>query len=223
MIRSINALFVFLLLASCDIGPTSTPADPNQSFTLAKLSSTAPGTVFSAKLSGHDSKGVNYTGSISVANRAQTMRNDVSLTPQEFIINISGGGTSMTYAGTNYIDTNGNLISSVMHTTGQTCAPVAPYAMPETVKIGDFGFLPEITCSDNTTQVRNWRVEDARNGNINVIYNVTVKNQLNTIVSVADVTLTINGSSNIVSCKIVITQPSIKYKITLTVNKPLRG
>jgi hypothetical protein len=64
MIRSTIALVVFLLLASCDIGPTSTLTDPNQSFTLAKLRSTAPGTVFSTQLSGHDSKGVNYTGSI---------------------------------------------------------------------------------------------------------------------------------------------------------------
>ena len=223
MIRRIIALATFLLLASCDIGPTSTPTDPNQSFTLAKLNSTVPGTVFSSQMSGHDSKGVNYTGTISVANRAQTTLNDVSVTPQEFIINISGGGTSMTYAGTSYIDTNGNLISSVMHTTGQTCAPVVPYAMPKTVKIGDFGFLPEITCSDSTTQVRNWRVEDARNGNINVIYNATIRNQLNAIVSVADVTLTINGSSDIMSCKIIATQPAINYRITLTVNKPHRA
>ena len=121
----------------------------------------------------------------------------------------------MTFAGTRYVDKSGSLVSYVIQTTGQTCAPEAPYTMPATVKIGDFGILPAMTCSDNTTQERNWRVEDARNGNINVISNVTFKNQFNTIVSVTDITSTINGSGEILSFKIIVNDPARNYRITL--------
>ena len=150
-----------------------------------------------------------------MANREKIMFNGVLVTPQEFIINFSGGKTSMTYAGTRYVDKNGSLLSYVIQTTGQTCTPVSLHTMPSSVKIGDFGILPEMTCGDNTIQEQNWRVEDAKNGNVNIISNVTVKNQLNTIVSVSDVTYKINGSGDILSFKIVSTQPAGNYKITL--------
>ena len=177
------------------------------------------GTIFSSKLSGNDSNGVRFTGSFSLANREQTILDGEPVTPQEYIISFSGGKTSMTYAGTSFIDTKGNLVSAVVQTTGQTCSPVSPYTMPKTVKIGDFAILPAMTCSDNTTQERTWRVEDGRNGNINFITNVAVKNQLNTIVSVADITSTIDGEGDIVSFKIVASEPARNYRITLKVDE----
>lgn len=219
MLKSIAMGIFVLLLSSCDIIPTSTPTDPSKAFTLAKLESTKTGTIFSSKLSGNDSNGARFTGSFSLANREQTMLEGISVIPQEYIISISGGKTSMTFAGTRYIDINGNLISAVVQTTGQTCAPVSPYKMPETVKIGDFALLPAMTCSDNTTQERNWRIEDAKNGNINFITNLTVKNHLNTIVSTADVISTIDGDGNIVAFKIVASEPAKNYRITLNVDK----
>lgn len=217
MLKNVAIGIFVLVLTSCDIFPTVTPTDPNQSFSLSKLQTTIPDKIYS-KLSGSDSKGVRYTGSISVANRAQTTLDGVLVTQRDFIINLQGGGTYTTITGTGYVDTNGNLLSVFIQTTGLTCKPVSPDVMPETVKIGDFGILPAMICSDNTTQERNWRVEDARNGKINFISNGTVKNQSNTIVTVTDVIFTIDGSGNIVACKIISAQPASRYKITLEVH-----
>jgi hypothetical protein len=218
MLKSVVIGIFVLVLSSCG-GSTSTPTDPNQSFSLSRLQSTTLGTVYSSQLTGSDSNGVHYTGSVSMANRAQTMLKGVLVTQRDFIISISGGGTSMTFTATSNVDTSGNLISVVIQTTGLTCSPESPDAMPTTVKIGDFGILPAMTCSDNTTTERNWRVEDAGNGNINVISNATVKDQSNTMVSAGDATITINGSGNIVAFKIVFTQLASKYTLTLKVHK----
>ena len=218
MIRVIITLLALLFLASCEVNSGNTPTDPNQTFTLPNYKPATPDASHTIRLTGRDSNGVNYTGSIFIASRAQTILNGESVIPKEFIINFSGGRTSVTLAGTRYEDTNGNLKSYTIQTTGLTCAPVSPEIMPSTVKIGDFGILPTMECSDNTSQERNWRVEDARNGNINIISNVTAKNQSNTIVSVTDIIIKINASSNIVSCKIVSSQPAINYKITLEVD-----
>lgn len=207
----------FVLIQGCGGGgggTTSTPTDPNQSFTLSRLQSTTPGTVYSSQLTGSDSNGVSYNGSVSMANRAQTMLNGVLVTPQDLIISLTGGGNSVTVTGTSYADSNGNLISLVIQTTGLTCTPVTPDVIPETVKIGDFGILSALTCSDNTTQERSWRVEDAGNGNIRVISNGTVKNQFGTIVSVTDVTFTIDANGNLVSFKTVSTQSASGFTLT---------
>lgn len=207
-----------LVLFSCGGGGSNdsatTPSDPNQTFSLSALQSTALGTVYTSRLAGSDSNGVSYTGSVSMANRPQTLLNGVLVTPQDSIINLTGGGTSITVTGTSNIDTNGNLIIVVIQTTGVVCTPVSPDSMPSSVKIGDFGILSSMTCSDNTVQERNWRIEDAGNGLIDVVTNGTIKNQFNSIVSTTDVTFTIDDSGNIVSFKTVTTQSVSNFTLT---------
>jgi len=204
---------VVVLISACG-GGGGTSADPNQSFSLSKLQSTTLGTTYSAQLTGIDSRGNTYTGSLAQANRTQTMLNGVLVTPQDVIINLSGGGTSVTVTGTSNLDSSGNLISSVNQTTGTTCAPVSPGKIPVTVKIGDFGILATEVCSNNTTEETNWRVEDAGNGNIRLVQNAIVKNSLNTITTSADVTFVIDGNGNIVSFKAVETILSSNFTLT---------
>ena len=212
---------ICLCLSACgggggsDGGNTTTPTDPNQSFSLSKLQSTTLGTIYSTQLTGSDTDGITYTGALSIANREQTMLGGLLVTPQDLIISLTDDeGFSITLTGTSYFDTSGDLISTVIQTTGLVCMPGFSDNMPTSVKIGDFGILSTLTCSDNTTQERNWRVEDAGNGKIRVISNGTVKDQLNEIVSLTDVTFTIDGSGNIVAFKTKTTQ--LAYDFTLT-------
>jgi len=88
MLKSVFITTLVLVLSSCGGGgggstPTtpSTPTSPTQSFSLSKLQSTAVGTVYTSQLSGTDSNSVNYTGSISLANRTQVMLGGVLVTP----------------------------------------------------------------------------------------------------------------------------------------------
>jgi len=194
---------------------STTPTDPAQSFSLASLQSTTVGTVYSAQLTGSDSDGVSFSGSLSMANRTQIMLGGVLVTPSDMIFSLTGGGGSVTVTGTSYVDTSGNLISLYLQTTGMTCTPVSPDSMPLSVKIGDFGILSTFTCSDNTTQERSWRVEDAGNGNIRIISNGTSKDRFNTITDVTDVIFTIDGGGNIIAFKTVTTLFPSNYTLTL--------
>ena len=218
MIKHILIVLSLLVITACGGGGgsdnTTTPTDTNKSFSLATLQSMTLGTVYTTQLTGSNSDGVTYTGTASTANRAQTMLNGVLVTPRDLIISLTGGGSSITVTGTSNVDTSGNLISVVIQTTGLVCTPVSPDRMPASVKIGDFGILSTLTCSDNTTQERNWRVEDAGNGNIRVVTNGTVKNQSNVVTSVVDVTFTLDGSGNIVAFKTVATQPASGFTLT---------
>jgi hypothetical protein len=220
-LRLILLLSLGVLVSACGGGgggeitsAVSTPTDPNQSFSLSKLQSTTLGTTYSAQLTGIDSSGNSYTGSIAQANRAQVMLNGVLVTPQDLILNLSGSGTSSTITGTNNIDTSGNLISYVGQTSGLTCTPVSPGKIPATVQIGDFGIRSATVCSNNTTIESNWRVVDAGNGRINLISSGTTKNQLNTVVSVSDVTFTIDGNANIIAFKTVATISASNFTLT---------
>lgn len=220
MLKNMIIGLSLLVISACgdsggsDGGTTTIPTDPNQSFSLSQLQSTTLGTVYSTQLTGSDSNGVTYSGSFAIANRAQIMLGGVLVTPHDLIISLTGGGSSFTVTGTSNVDTSGNLISIVIQTTGLTCIPVSPDSMPTSVKIGDFGILSTLNCSDNTTQERNWRIEDAGNGNVRVISNGTIKNQFNAIVSVTDVTFTIDVGGNIVAFKTVSTQSFNNFTLT---------
>ena len=216
MLKNIFIVMFVLLISACGGGgsPSSTPTDPNQTFSLAKLQSTTLGTVYSTQITGSDSNGTSYTGSISLANRAQEMLNGVLVTPRDLLISLSGGGTSTVVTGTSYVDTSNNLIAVIIQTTGLVCTPVSPDNIPTTVKIGDFGILSTMTCDDNTTQARNWRAEDAGNGNIKIVSNATVKDQFNVIISVADVTFTLDSSGNIIAFKAVVTINASNFTLT---------
>jgi len=221
MLKSIFIVTLVLLMSACgggggggDSTPASTPTSPTQTFSLAKLQSTTLGTVYSTQLSGSDSDGTNYTGSISLANRAQEMLGGVLVTPRDLLLNLTGGGVSTVVTATSYVDTSNNLISLVIQTTGVVCTPVSPNNIPSTVKIGDFGILSTLVCDDNTTQETNWRIEDAGNGNILAITNATAKDQFSTITSVADVSYTLDGNGNIIAFKTVVTINASSFTLT---------
>ena len=179
------------------------PTDPNQIFSLSKFLTTSIGTVYSTQLTGSDSNGNTYSGSLAKANRAQEMYGGVLTTPGDIIISLTGGGSSITVTSTGYIDSSGNTIAVVVQTTGLICTPVFPDSLPSSFKIGDFGILADLNCDDNTTQSQNWRVEDAGNGNVNLITSATLRDQFNNITVTVDITYTINGSGDIVFIKIV--------------------
>ena len=181
----------------------TTPTVPDTVFSLATLQSDAVGTVYNTQLTGSDTNGVTYTGSLSMANRVEIMLNGVLVTPHEAIISLTGGGNSMTVTATSYTDTNNFLISVVVQTTGLVCTPVSPDTIPSSVKIGDFGILSTMVCDDNTTQERSWRVEDGGNGTAKLVSSGVIKDQFNTITTAVDVTHTINVAGDILAFKTV--------------------
>lgn len=204
IIKPIALILLSSLLFSCGGGGggNTAPTDPNQIFSLSKLQSAAVGIVYNTQLTGHDSYAINYSGYLLAQNRAQAMLNGVLVTPQDVQIYIQGGGQSITTNSTYYTDTSGNLISLTVQTTGVTCTPVTPDKIPTLVKIGDIGDLSTLVCTDNTTEQRSWRVQDAGNGRILLITTNITKTQANTLVTQGDETYTIDINGDIVAYKV---------------------
>ena len=92
----------------------------------------------------------------------------------------------------------GDLLAIFIQSTGVTCTPVSPDEIPSLVKIGDFGILSDLLCDDNTTQSRNWRIEDGRNGNIKAITAGLGRDNFNNPVSTTEVTNIIDVNNVIV-------------------------
>jgi hypothetical protein len=125
------------------------------------------------------------------------MLGGILVTPRLTLLSITGGGQTITVTSTTYTDTSGLFVGLVVQTTGLECTPVSPDKMPSSVKIGDFGVRSTLICNDDTTYEGNWRVEDAGNGEVDLVTSVTVKDQFNTILQIADGAYRLDGASQI--------------------------
>ena len=192
-----SCLFVVAACGGGGGGSSATPTDPNKLFSLDEFNSTTVGTVYSTQLKGSDTNGVSYTGSISLANRAQIMLSGILVTPRDTLLSITGGGNSITVTSTGYTDSAGLFVGLAIQTTGLACTPVSPDKLPSSVKIGDFGVRSTLICNDNTTYEGNWRVEDAGNGEVDLVASATIKDQFNTILQITDVAFRLDGASQI--------------------------
>lgn len=218
---------VTLLLSGCggggsgNAGSSSTTTSTNttttsQSFSLAKIHSTAPlGLVYSTQLTGSISTGESLTGSLSRTNKAQRILNGVLVTPSEGVGSISDGSATSNLSTTTYYDANNNNYISSITSDGITCTPASSEIPPLNVNVGDAGTFAITTCTDNTMYDVSWKVTDAGNGTIYYIETGEQKNLANVVLAQFKYTFNINIASDIVSYKSVTTTISSGNVITL--------
>ncbi len=144
------------------------PPPPVQEFSMSALKSANSGTVYVAQLSGSDSLGGQWTGSLSITNRSQTMVDGVLATPQETLFSIIISGVEISAGAITYIDGSGYTLNTVLE-DGSICTPAFLYQLPDNIKVGDSGMPPTETCTNNVVIESSWIAEGAGNGNINYV------------------------------------------------------
>jgi len=197
LLKSLTLAFIALVLTAC--GASGYEGKINPEYSLSPLQATKTGPVYTANLSGSDSNDKIYTGTITLTNNTQEMRNGVLVTPRVSTIMVSDGTVSSTEVNINYIDTNGNLISTQNQTTGEWCTAITPDRLPTSVKFGDYGALSTLNCDNGTTIDRRWRAEEAGNANVSIVTTFIHKSDANTITADTDITHTLNDQGTIIA------------------------
>jgi hypothetical protein len=195
---------------------SSTSIDTKQEFSLAAYKDLTEGTVFSSGLTGNDSKGNSFSGSITVTNRPQELLGDVLVTPRDITISYTVNGTPIILTGTDYYDDAAFLLQSKVQPTAVTCISSSPYTVPDTVSTGDAGIFPSASCDDNTTRESDWRVEDAKDGKIYFILSYTIKDEFGSIISTGEDKYTVDSNNVLVGIEVTTTEISTGYTITVT-------
>lgn len=189
----------FFLLAACSGGGGggggTTQTNPEQVFSLSKYHDLTPGLVYSTQVSGSVTPGGAVTGTFSVTNRAPLMRNSIFVTPTDTVVSLTLDGVTAKATGTSYRDQEGYLVEDFFE--GVTCTPVFPSRMPNTIRAGDAGTLPELVCTDSTIWTTSWRAESAGPDKINLVLASTNKSFGNATLLTGTDTYTIGISGNI--------------------------
>jgi len=187
--------------------------DPATSVSLAALTSTTPGLLYTSAVEANDTDGVTYTGNVAVANFAQTELEGVLVTPRETAITLTNGSTSGTLRETSYFDDSGFLV--YREAPPLVCTVSSSDKLPVSVSVGDSGLLSSLTCNNSSIQTSNWDVLDAGEGDIALVISTTSKDQFDVTVSTETTTFTLDAGGVIVSFKSVLTQTASGYERTV--------
>ena len=196
---------IFITLTALMITACGSENNNSISVSLSKFKSTKTGPVYSTQLAGIDSNGVSYEGSLSSINQTQGMFNGILFTARDFAVELNDGNNFVIFSSTSYIGSNNNLLSFIFQ--GNTipvqlsCTPVTPDNLPSSVNVGDFGDLSILVCSDRFILERNWKVEDANDGNILLIFNKTLKDTFNETILVKKIVYTLSSDGYIIAFK----------------------
>jgi hypothetical protein len=222
----ISTLFLVTLI-SCGGGDgdssSSTPTDPDQEFSLVGYKDLTEGEIYGTGITGSDSEGNEFEGVVFVYNTKMTLNLDlfpgVPVTDRSTSINLVFGSASIDISQREFYDESAYLLLMEVWATGMDnamlCYPAYPYALPDSVKIGDTDTYPMFTCEDGSTQDQSWRIEDAKDGKVYFVTEAQAKDEFGSLVSTTEFKFTINSESELLGFKGTITDVISGYTITM--------
>lgn len=176
LINVIMGLFAVVVfgMAGCGGGGESTATQPPASakvFNLSKYTTLAAGPVISFNLTGTDTAGASYTGSLSetvdgpvVFETINTIKKRALLT-----LNKTGVGNILDSVATAYFKQSDSSLYKIVYNSGVTAVPTVYNAFPATVRIGDSGAGSTLSYSNGVITTGTWQIQDGGNGLAKVI------------------------------------------------------
>lgn len=202
-IKNLLVICISIFLTGCG-GGGSNSADSNIVFSLSKINSLTPGTLFTSGLTGtYSISSTTYpvSGTLNIANNSQTTLNGVLVTPREAYVSLTVNSTTINGTTTTYYDDFGYAIATYSSTDGVTCDATTREKLPDSIKVGDFGVLPSFSCSDGSVASTTWSAQSVSADQINLVINNITKDSGNQTTSTDTTTLTINQIGDLLQYK----------------------
>lgn len=212
-------LFALILIQGCSSGGDSTtPTSLTTDFHLFPIGTFSAGYTDTRNLTGTDTAGGIYTGSLSSQTQAQSTFLGQAAVPiliQLQLTNTANGAFTSSIT-TGYYSTS----ATDRHYLGlsdstQTTVSAVTSAIPLTATIGTFGVIGTYTFNTGDVVEQSWRLDDGGNGLAKRVLLSTFKDQYNQVVFSSTVTSTIDTSGNFITTKLVYYYPSTGISVTL--------
>ena len=213
-------LFALILIQGCSSGggDSVTPTAPTTEFHLFPIGSFSAGYTDTQNLTGTDTAGGIYTGTLSSQTQAQSTFLGQAAVPILIQLQLTNtaNGALVSSISTGYYSTSAtdrHYLGSSDST--QTTVSAVTSAIPLTATIGSFGVIGTYTFNTGNVVEQSWRLDDGGNGLAKRVLLSTLKNQFNQVEFSTTTTSTIDTSGNFITTQLVIYYPSTGITITL--------
>lgn len=208
LLMGLSAVVLFCL-AGCGGGGGGTPQTPQVptpagtavSMTTFKgffSGTAAAGSQISFTLTGSDTTGSAWTGSLTMVSDGPTTfeNNSVTKSRSTATLTRTSTGTTATNTDTHYFMTaNGDFYKSV-NTAGETSVPSAQTHIPDNAHVGDDSSLWSVTKSDGTSETVTWKLEADFDGKSKLTLSSTTKDAANVTIAQEDDTFYLDSNGN---------------------------
>lgn len=195
-------------------GGGGSDSPPNTTvYDISQYTSLNTGDTLSIALTGTDTSGGSYSGSIQTVVNGQTSfegHNVIKRTTSTIMNKINQGNIASVVSEQYY--NYDKTLYKIVFSNGVTAAPTNVYPLPTSIKVGDEFDGQDLAYSNGNTLMSNWEVVDAGNGNAKVITTTLSNTGLTDTLS-----LIISPSGDILSTREVMNNfPSNGVTTTLT-------
>jgi len=219
---------VLLVLSACGSddgsggGNTGTPTDPNTVFQTFPPTAFTLGDTTNTSYTGNDSAGGVYTATFSTQVQAQAIFLGQDAIPMlgQLQLNNTANGAFVSVVATTYYTTTAadRRYLGVDIPSGTSTVSATTTAVPQTVKIGDFGIIGTYTDNAGNDDERSWRVDDGFNGRAKLVTLSTTIDQFGDLVNSTISTSLIDTNGNSISQTLVIFYADTGITLTLNSN-----
>lgn len=220
-------LFALILIQGCGGSddttyvPSNVPTDPATEFQTFPAAYFTPGYTETINYTGADTAGGTYTATMSEETQAESSFLDMPAIPilVQLQMENTATGAVATVIGTNYyttVATDRRYLGYSDDTTETVSATTN--AIPQTVKIGDFGVTGTYTDNAGNISVKSWRIDDASNGNANIVLLTSETDQSGNPTTSSETTTKIDVHGNTLSETLVIYSAASDETLTLVSN-----
>ena len=217
----LSSSFVLLIPLLLNLGCSSSgddSTDPTTDFALFPASTFTAGYTETRYLSGPDSTGERYTGTLSTQTQPTSTYFGQPAIPIVIEAQFTNTATGLNIAdiSTGYYSTSAND----RHYLGfdspiETTVSAVTSAIPQTAQIGDFGAIGTYTFNSGNVAELSWRLDDDGNDLAKRFIHTTFKDQLNNIIFSKTSTSTIDISGNFITTQLVYYFSDTDWAITL--------
>lgn len=211
-------LVALILIQGCSSGSDDAPATSSDTvFTLFDMYVVKAGVSENFTLSGSDTTGATYTGTLSITDRGITTFMSQTVMQTDFLVSLtSNSGGTFSTSGSVFGDTTTRaVLFNRDNDDGVTCTATSSSPIPATAKPGDFGSLSSLTCSDGSTESGNWRLEADTGGLAKIIFTFNYFDQFGSSDGTEQDSFTIDTGGNVSTTNLKFTDTS---GLVLTLN-----
>jgi hypothetical protein len=217
MTKFFGSLAIVLLLVGCGGGGSEIATSPDLVFDLTKVLSIEPGDTISFSLTGSDSAGGKFTGSIQSVNRPKIIIDGQLVTQRDTLLSLTNTvtGAFVTVVGTSFVNENREVVETI-DSDGVTWTPTTVVPLPVSAQVGSFGLTPTFTSVTGESLSGSWRFDPATATTGKLVFSSTTKDISGNTLYTEDDTYTITADGTPQSFSARVFYPDMGVTVSLS-------
>ncbi|SNB45873.1 hypothetical protein [Geobacter sp. DSM 9736] len=177
-----------------------------------------PGSTASFGLTGNDSNGISYTGTMRFTVNPETTMESETVKVASQYLSVTDTATGAWGAGTRtaYLSISRGCLVRVANRNGSVSTPLSQRALPPTAKVGDSGIYAALSRDDGDSETISWRLDPGTNRGSIFAFTSVVTSGKGTTMAIEEDRFHLDPAGNVYAIDLTFDYPGMGFSRTLS-------